>query len=161
MHYPSLLFANRVILTEFGKLVDSKAPGVVDKAVYSDGNRAWRSPYSAKKGKSNIKKLWRGGRCIELTEMTNEEIERLFVRTQWPGVMPITTFPNASSGEPTKKCKAPDNGEPKSKKRKTDHEPLSIKIAEASIKIAEAYLKDHRSGPFQEGGHARFAVSLR
>jgi hypothetical protein len=155
-----LLFANRVILTEFGKLIVDKALDVVDPSVYSNGNRAWRSPYSAKKGKSNIKKLWRGGRCIELTEMTNEEIEGLFVRSKWPGVIPITTFANASSGEPTKKCKAPDNGEPKTKKRKTDNKPLSIKIAEASIKIAEAYLKDHRSGPFQDGGHARFAVSL-
>ncbi len=40
MHYPSLLFASRVILTELGKLVDAKAPDVVEPAVYGDGNWA-------------------------------------------------------------------------------------------------------------------------
>jgi hypothetical protein len=53
LHYPSLLFANRAIFTEFGKLVVANAPDAVDKSVYSNGSRAWRTPYSAKKGKSN------------------------------------------------------------------------------------------------------------
>ena len=160
-HFPSLFFANRAIMHAFAKdvyaklAVPAEAPGAefaklavagaFDMNVYSSGQRAWRAPYASKMGKQNCKKLWRDGRRVELSELTDEVAAGLFVRSQWPGVAPITAIPNGalSSSEPTAKRRKTGATLPKA----TDDNntaTLDKSTLENAVNAAVAYLSDRR-----------------
>ena len=163
-HFPSLFFANRAIKLEFAKAVHAELErrvgqgaefaklaiaGAFDMAVYSSGQRAWRAPYACKMGKQNCKKLWRDGRSVELSELTDEDVMRLFVRTQWPGVAPITAIPNGASASNRESNRA-SRTEPPAKRRKTGaSEPTATddnntETLENAVKAAVAYLDNRR-----------------
>ena len=172
-HFPSLFFANRAIKLEFAKVVHAELTvlaerpdaefaklamaGAFDMAVYSKGQRAWRAPYASKIGKQNCKKFWRDGRSVELSELTDEDVMRLFVRTQWPGVAPITAIPNGASNDASAINRSSIATESPAKRRKigaseanatrlgdNNTETLDKSTLDNAVKAAVAYLSNRR-----------------
>ena len=172
-HFPSLFFANRAIKFEFAKVVRAELAvlaerpdaefaklamaGAFDMAVYSKGQRAWRAPYASKIGKQNCKKFWRDGRSVELSELTDEDVMRLFVRTQWPGVAPITAIPNGASNDASAINRSSIATESPAKRRKIGAseanatrrgdnytDTLDKSTLDNAVKAAVAYLSNRR-----------------
>ena len=176
-HFPLLFFAHRAIKLDFAKAVLAELEqrvgpgaevaelavtgaltGAFDMAVYSKGQRAWRAPYGSKMGKQNFKKLWRDGRSVELSELTDEDVMRLFVRTPWPGVAPITAIPNGAGNDASASNRSSIATESPAKRRKigaseanatrradNNTETLDKSTLDNAVNAAVAYLSNRRT----------------